>query len=523
MKRRDFLRIAAPASVLPFALNGLAVKAFGRSPVLDALAQSDCDDHVLVLIQLNGGNDGLNTIIPLDQYSNYSKARANIAIAENAVLKLTNETGIHPQMDAVQKLYQNGMIRVVQSVGYPLPNYSHFRSTDIWLTASESEEIVSTGWLGRYLDTQYPNFPIGYPNTTMPDPLAIQIGSVISTGLEGKNANMGMAFTDPTTYYNITNIKDKNGSARWREEVDYVRSIGDQIEKFATPVKAAATKIPKNLSTLYPTAAQNPLAAQLAIVARLIAGGLKTKIYVVSLSGFDTHAFQNTGGDGTPVTHGTLLNQVSVGINAFMDDLKLLGVRDRVVGMTFSEFGRRIKSNGSGGTDHGAAAPVMLFGTNVISGILGANPTIPSSATSEDNVPMLYDFRSVYASLLRDWFCLPASTVRDVLYKDFQTLPLIKGATSVNEPDLSSANALLGNSPEPFGGSTRVRFRTIGGYVRLALFDSTGRELLTFLERNLEPGDYEVPLDAVGLPTGVYYCRMQVGAFHSVRPMTLVR
>ena len=522
MKRRDFLRIAAPASVLPFALNGLAVKAFGRSPVLDALAQADCEGRALVLIQLNGGNDGLNTVIPLDQYSAYNAARANIAIPENQALKLTPETGLHPQMTGVQNLYNNGLVRVIQSVGYPLPNFSHFRSTDIWLTASDSEEIISTGWLGRYLDTQFPNFPVGYPNSIMPDPLAIQVGSVISTSLEGKNANMGMAFTDPTTYYNITNINDKTGDSRWRDEVEYVRGIGDQIEKFAAPVKAAALKAPTNKAA-YQTAAQNPLAPQLALVARLIAGGLKTKIYVTSLSGFDTHAFQNSGGDGTPVTHGTLLSQVSTAVSAFMDDLRQLGIRDRVVAMTFSEFGRRIKSNSSGGTDHGAAAPVMLFGSNVIGGILGANPVIPSTVTTEDNVPMLYDFRSVYASLLRDWFCLPAATVRETLFRDFQTLPIVKGATSVNGPDLSAVNGLLGNSPEPFAGATRVRFHTIGGYVRLSLFDSTGREIMVFLERALDAGNYEVPLDAAGLPAGVYYCRMQVGAFHSVRPMTLAR
>jgi len=158
---------------------------------------------------------------------------------------------------------------------------------------------------------------------------------------------------------------------------------------------------------LYPTAKTNPLADQLKIVAQLIAGGLKTRIYVVNISGFDPHSYQTTGGNGSPTPHGTFLGQLIVALNAFQDDLKLLGVHDRVMGMTFSEFGRPIKSNSRAGTDHGAAAPLFVFGSNVVSGVLGTTPDIPTSVSPEDNVPMQYDFRSVCASLLKDWFCVP--------------------------------------------------------------------------------------------------------------------
>ena len=187
-------------------MNGLPVTAFGRSPLLDALDAAPCEDRVLVLVQLNGGNDGLNTLIPLDQYAEYTAARSNIAIEEAKVLKLTNEAGLHPQMTGLSQMYHNGLVRVVQAVGYPTPNYSHFRSTDIWLSASDSEEVISTGWMGRYLEHAYPGFPLGYPNASMPDPLAIQVGSVISPGLEGTTANMGMALSlihisEPTRPY----------------------------------------------------------------------------------------------------------------------------------------------------------------------------------------------------------------------------------------------------------------------------------------------------------------------------------
>jgi uncharacterized protein (DUF1501 family) len=160
MKRRDFIK--ASSAVLPFALSGFPIRAFGRSPIFDALVpQGACDDHVLVLIQLVGGNDGLNTVIPLDQYSAYTNARSNIAVVESQVLKLTNATGLHPQLTALQNLYSAGKLSVVQSVGYPTPNFSHFRSTDIWLSASDYDVEISTGWLGRFFEKEYPGFPVG--------------------------------------------------------------------------------------------------------------------------------------------------------------------------------------------------------------------------------------------------------------------------------------------------------------------------------------------------------------------------
>jgi uncharacterized protein (DUF1501 family) len=525
MKRRDFIKRTAPATVLPFLLNGFTLRAYGRTPFLDALLNASQDtDRVFVLIQLSGGNDGLNTVIPLDQYSAYQSARSNIAIAENQVLKLTNETGLHPQMTPLQTKYTENKVRVVQSVGYPTPDFSHFRSTDIWLTASDYDQIIETGWMGRYLAGEFPGFPTGYPNATMPDPLAIQIGSALSTGLEGPLANMGMAFSDPTTYYNIVNGNGGSSpQSRYGQELDYIRSIGRQLEKFATPVRDAASRA-TNKSTLYPAVRTNPLADQLKIVADLIAGGLKTRIYIVGMGGFDTHSNQNNGGNGTPVPHGTLLNQVSVAIQAFQDDLRLLNVEDRVVGMTFSEFGRRIKSNGSGGTDHGAAAPLFVFGTNVIPGVLGANPTIPTSATANDNIPMQFDFRSVYASILKDWFNVQDSALSSILFKDFQILPIIKTApSSVREDVAESSLTLHQNYPNPFSGTTRIRFATSGGHVQMQVFDGTGKEVARPVDRVLAAGEHEVTFDAAGFAAGTYYCRIQNGSRQEMKAMAIVR
>lgn len=519
MKRRDFLRTMAPAAVLPIMLGGYQIKAYGRTPLFERLLASAADtDRVLVLIQLNGGNDGLNMVIPLDQYATYNKVRSNIAIAENSVLKMTGATGLHPGMTGMQELYNSQKLRVVQSVGYPTPDFSHFRSTDIWLTGSDYDQVIETGWMGRYLAYEYPGFPNGYPNASMPDPLAIQIGSSLSTGLEGPAVNMGMSFSNPTSFYNIVNgTGDPVPNTRSGTELDYIRGVGQQLDKFAAPVKAAATRAVSK-STLYPAARTNTLADQLKIVATLIAGGLKTRIYMVNLGGFDTHT-------GQLATHATLLGQLSVAINAFQDDIRLLGVEDRVVGMTFSEFGRRIKSNGGGGTDHGAAAPLFVFGTNVIPGILGANPTIPDDASPNDNLPMLYDFRSVYASLLKDWFGAQDAELRSVLFRDFQIIPIIKGTSSGVEENVAAADALVleQNVPNPAVTSTTIAFSTAGGDARLDLYDARGARIRTLLEGTVRAGRQTITVDAAGLPSGTYYVRLQAGNRQQMKPMVVNR
>ncbi|WP_431216643.1 DUF1501 domain-containing protein [Puia sp. P3] len=199
-----------------------------------------------------------------------------------------------------------------------------------------------------------------------------------------------------------------------------------KTDQYAGVIKKAAQKVTKQ-SDLYPAAGKNPLADQLKIVARLVAGGLKTRFYLVSMGGFDTHARQVEASDTTTGTHAKLLAKLSEAVHAFQDDLQSLRVDDRVVGMTFSEFGRRIQSNASGGTDHGAAAPVFVFGSSVQGGIVGTNPGWPDKLTVNDNIAMQYDFRAVYGSLLEKWFLTDASETEAVLLKDYPVLPLVRG------------------------------------------------------------------------------------------------
>lgn len=529
MKRRDFLKNTVPAAaILPAVVDGYSVKAFNaESPLMRALMNPLIDtDHVLVIVQLNGGNDGLNMVIPISTYSNYFNARSNVAIPQNKILSLNgySQTGLHPGMTGLQALFNEGKLNIVQAVGYPTPNFSHFRATDIWMSGSSSDQVVNSGWAGRYLNTEYPNFPTGYPNTTMPDPLAIQIGSITSLALQGPAVSMGMSITNPTSFYNLlNNTPDPAPNNPMGYELSYVRTVAAQTNLYAQKIRDAANTITQQ--STYPTG--NSLADQLKIVARLVAGGLKTRIYMVSYGGFDTHSLQVNTADTTTGTHANLLTNVSNAIKAFVDDCQFLGVQDRVVGLTFSEFGRRIKSNSSVGTDHGAAAPMFIFGKKVISGVTGANPTIPTSATVNDNIPMQYDFRSIYASILEKWFCVPTTTLQTILFQNFQSLNIVNDAacrtTGVGDPNQTAGEELITNYPNPFTESTTIKFKTKGGHTLVQIIDMLGRVIKTPIDREYTPGTYTTSFDAGGLPNGVYYARLQNGPTQQVRPMLKVR
>jgi uncharacterized protein (DUF1501 family) len=412
--------------MLPALLPGVSLRAL-VSPLLHTAIRDEAQDRVLVLIQLSGGNDGLNTVIPLQYYDAYHSARTNIAIPEDKVLRLEgfDGTGLNPAMPELQQLFNAGKLSIIQGVSYPQPNFSHFRATDIWLTGADAGQVLPTGWAGRYLDQEYPHFPKGYPNVEMPDPLAIQVGSLVSPALQGPSLTMGMAISNPNNFYRLIGDKaDPVNDSRAGELLAYIREMSVKTDQYAGVIKKAAMKVTKQ-SDKYPAAGKNALADQLKIVARLIAGGLQTRIYLVSMGGFDTHARQTDATDTTMGTHAKLLAKLSEAINAFQDDLGYLQVGNRVIGMTFSEFGRRIQSNASGGTDHGAAAPVFVFGEGVRPGIVGENPTWPSKLTVNDNLALQYDFRAIYGTLLEKWFRTGEAVTSAVLFKDYPTLAFI--------------------------------------------------------------------------------------------------
>lgn len=511
MKRRQFIQTAGTVAAVPIILNGINVRA-KASPVFDDLAKIAADnDRILVVIQLQGGNDGLNTVLPLDQYSNLAKARQNILVDEKKALKLNDTTGLHPSMTGMSALFKDGKLGVVQSAGYPNQNFSHFRSTDIWTSASDADKVISSGWLGRYLDTQFPGYPDNYPNATQPDPPSITIGSIVSSTCQGEVYTMGMAISDISEFYSIRNDgEDVLPYNTYGEEVSFVRSMVATTKVYNKTIETAA-KAGKNLSTKYPSANGNTrntnnLGDQLKIVAKLISGGLKTRIYVVTLGGFDTHADQIETQGATAGTHEVLLKSLSDSIAAFQDDLKLLGLEDRVMGMTFSEFGRRIASNSSLGTDHGAAAPLFVFGTNANPMVHGVNPVIPSTVTVEDNIPMQFDFRSIYTSFLKDWFGIEDAAIKNIMMKDFQLVPVIKkSANSVAQEEQMD----IAFYPNPVSEIGFLTYKSNGGETRISVVDMNGNQKLLVLDKNLQFGDYRLPIQVQNLSSGTYFLKIE--------------
>ena len=440
MKRRNFIKTTAAASI-PLLLKGIPVMASSEmeNNTLEkmALAAVNCG-KILVIVQQNGGNDGLNTVLPIDQWSSLVNARSSILMPQSSVLPLANNltTGLHPAMAEMKTMYDNGKLMIVQGVSYPNPNFSHFRATDIWFTGSDSNVVLESGWLGRALDIKYPNYPNGYPTTDMPDPLAIQIGSTLPFSLQGPNMNMGYCAPNPNTLLNVINgITDPAPNSDYGHELSFIRLMKDQSNVYKTVIQNAYNTT-LNTSTTYPT--NNSLGDQLKIVAKLINGGLKTPIYIVNHpKTHDTHDNQVSDTDKTQGTQATNLTILSQAISAFQQDLTAMGKDSLVTGMTFSEFGRRIISNGSLGTDHGSAAPVIFFGAALntsptqvagteypVAGMIGTSPVLPTNATVSDQVPMQFDYRQLYTTVMQDWLCMTEAEASQVLGNTFLKLPI---------------------------------------------------------------------------------------------------
>jgi uncharacterized protein (DUF1501 family) len=426
MNRRKFLGNTALFSV-PLMLQGVPVFAGDGAlhPFLQALTMptGNCD-KILVVIQLNGGNDGLNMVIPLDRYTELNAARASIMIPAASVLPLTGTTttGLHPSMTGIRDLYNNGKVNFVQGVSYPNPNFSHFQAQDIWFSGANVIPTPDTGWLGRQLNTSYPGFPVGYPNATNPDPLAIQIGGALPLSLQGPNISMGYNAPNPAALVNVANGTPAPAPNNdYGTELTFLRLMKDQSNAYASRI-TASYNAQLTLSTMYATSG-NSLSDQLKVVARLIGGGLKTPVYVVNHpDSFDTHADQVVAGNTTTGNHANNLAKLSVAISAFQDDITLMGKADKVTGMTFSEFGRRVISNASSGTDHGSGAPVIFFGAGIAGGVTGTSPFIPAVSNGGTQVPLQYDFRQLYATVMQKWLCMTAAESQTILNGTFATI-----------------------------------------------------------------------------------------------------
>lgn len=514
MKRRSFIKKSAIFS-LPAFMGGFSVSAM-PSRLMETIINGD-SDKVLVLIDLNGGNDGLNTFIPLDAYDNLVNARQNVIIPQNQIIPMTDTIGLHPILTGVKNMYENGNLSIVQGVGYPNQNRSHFRSADIWNTASAADEYLSSGWLGRYLDSVFPGYPGDYPNADCLDPFAITMGNSISGTCQGMESNFSMGIIDPENVGGLdSGIEVPLPNDCYGDELGFLVDSFRQANAYGERVVQAVDNGSSNES-LYPN---TKLATQLKVIAKMISGGLQTKVFVLKHGGFDTHANQVEPSDTTLGWHANLLQELSGAIYAFQEDIKQLGLADRVLGMTFSEFGRKIRSNAGDGTDHGSAAPMIFFGTCLNQTVIGDNPQISDNVDIEEGVAMQYDFRSVYGSVLMDWFGVEETDVINLLTDQFQYIPVIGSCiTSTEEIKLNlEANV----APNPFDNNFQLSFEMEdAGTVRIDLFDVVGKVVKHISNQRLVAGPHRITIEGHDLASGVYFTRVQIGS--AVKTLRVVK
>ena len=497
MKRRDFIkRTGLSAMGLPFVIKDVSYQTIMKP--LFTIDES-AEDRILIIIRMNGGNDGLNTVIPLDGYDNLVKQRSNLILPKNDILDLnTSNIGLHSTMTGMRNMFNDGNLSIIQNVGYESQNRSHFKSTDIWSRGLIGNNGTS-GWLGRFLDQEFPNFPNDYPNEEHTDPFAISVGSQVSSTCQGLLSNFSMAVSDPTDVNQLSTSLSVFENSTYGDRLKFISLIINQSNSYSVQIENAIQS-GNTLSTLYDN--ENKLAKQMRGIAQLISGGLQTKVYVLNVNGFDTHSAQVDSNNSNIGKHQELLKTISDAVEAFQDDLNLLGIEDRVLGMTFSEFGRQIASNASLGSDHGEAAPMFLFGSCLKNRVIGKNPEISNAIVPQKAVDFEYDFRDIYASILKDWFLVPVSQIQSLFEHQVIFQPLI--SCGGDNPVVDDKTEGIIVYPNPTVSTATLAFSSLKENVELALFDLTGQRLRTLFNKELPDEKHFVPIDVSALAEGVY-------------------
>jgi uncharacterized protein (DUF1501 family) len=446
--RREFLRRTILGSALTWTVPAFLADTFSalQAQAADSATQitTGKDSTILVVLQMAGGNDGLNTIVP---YSNdfYHKARPRIGLSADKIIKVTDDIGFHGSLGGFKNLYDSGNLAVIQGVGYPNPNRSHFRSTEIWQTASDSNRVEKNGWIGRYFDAA----------CSGADPaVGVTIGSQLPEAFFAKQPK-GICFNNPQNYRFMSNGGETEESYKKLNElemsgpapdggpsmtaddgsgavaansggsigmlpagmpmtggraIDFINRTALDAQHSSDEIRGIAARVQNQ--AVYPN---SPLAGSLKMVAKLIGGGLPTRVYYVSQGGYDTHTNQIA-------SQQRLLQDLGDSTKAFVEDMKAQGNMQRVLVMTFSEFGRRVNENANGGTDHGAAAPMFVIGNKVKAGLLGQYPSLAPQDLFEGDIKYNVDFRSVYAGILESWLKTKSAPI---LGKQFQPLELV--------------------------------------------------------------------------------------------------
>jgi uncharacterized protein (DUF1501 family) len=427
--RRIFLQkgltLLAVAPTIPTFLDQTVLALTDPSDTKRTQQDSGTDGKILVVVQLSGGNDGLSTVVPYGD-DIYYRARTAIAQPADKVLRINDYIALHPNLGPMKALYDAGDLAIVQGVGYPNPNRSHFRAMDIWQSAQPDRDVADTGWIGRYFDNTCPGC----------DPhVGVSIGETLPLAMQGEKV-MPLSMENPRAYryngrdqshYVKLNQLDQPTTLPDVETVDIPQIAGarpittpgsqlDFLHRTAMDAQLSSEEILRitnnhNSPKAYPA---GEFGAGLKTIAAMIAGGLPTRVYYVSLGGFDTHAAEKQ-------RHDKLMTDLSQGVGAFWADLQKQNNADRVVMMTFSEFGRRVQQNASNGTDHGAAAPMFVMGSNIQQGIVSRHPSLTD--LDQGDLKYVVDFRSVYASVLQNWLETPS---KPILGDQFPLMPLVK-------------------------------------------------------------------------------------------------
>ena len=411
MKRRNFIKLTSTAS----AISLLPSQVTASLNIAKSFLDCTISNRKLVLINLAGGNDGLNTIIPLNYYDIYSNLRPNLKIPNSGInsyinldetLDETQQIGLHPSLTGIKNLYDNDLLRIIQSVGYPSQNKSHFASTDIYSTANDGnswDNGNNSGWIGRFMESYY----AGLMQNSYP--LGVEIGSKSnSLGFHGENEHglsVNINGQDPSGFYSLIsgmagNPPENIPISDYGHELEYIIQTDALSNMYSEAISNSFNNGQNAVS--YP---DTDISNQLKTVARLISGGLESKVYMVKLAGFDTHFGQNQGSNDILGDHNDLLTKLSSAVAAFMNDLSAMNLKNDVVGLTYSEFGRKAAENGSLGTDHGETAPMFVFGAPVKGGVSGLNPDL--NEANENNGYQIqtvqYDYRDTLGTLLQDY------------------------------------------------------------------------------------------------------------------------
>jgi uncharacterized protein (DUF1501 family) len=379
IKRREFLQVGSLATA------SLMVPKFLKA--FEGRALVPAGNKVVVVLQLSGGNDGLNTVIPV-RNDIYYRSRPRIGIVRDKALSITDEVGLHPALTSFREAYNDGALGILNNVGYPNPDRSHFRSMDIWHTASQSNEYLNTGWLGRYLDAQC--------NGCAKPTQALEVDDVLSLALKGE-LSKGLAFKDPKRLYGTANEKFFKEVSKQHNRIHHDEQPVEYLYKTMAETLSSADYIFKQ-SQLHPTSAEYPkteLGNNLKTIASLIYSEIDTKVYYISLGSFDTHVNQEA-------QQGRLFKEMNDAVGAFIKDLKKNNRFNDVLLFTFSEFGRRVAQNASGGTDHGTANNMFLLSGGLKQkGILNVLPDLGD--LDEGDLKYKIDFKNVYATVLNKW------------------------------------------------------------------------------------------------------------------------